>query len=223
MESHPRQCRAGDRTFTEEIEPLPIEPPLPRDSLPIETPVLHVCTDEEQNVKGCTKEYMPVCGMVDNGIRCITNPCPSTDAITYGNGCMACADQAFSHYQGACEDLRFVVCEGKTSTGLSAEEFARDTGAICVDICPGNHDPYMTQIGIKVCTQHYGEEEIEDWPVCERSSDSCECVNAYETTRGEPIEDPEYRCVPERYSGRLIFTGGVDRLDEDGERSVMIA
>jgi hypothetical protein len=48
-------------------------------------------------------------------------------------------------------------------------------------------------------------------------------VRAYETTAGVQLGDPEYRCVPEQYAERLLFRGGLDRLDENGEQSVAIA
>jgi hypothetical protein len=41
----------------------------------------------------CTREYRPVCGHVDTGIRCVTAPCPSEKHKTYSNGCEACADE----------------------------------------------------------------------------------------------------------------------------------
>ena len=40
----------------------------------------------------CTQEYRPVCATRDNGVRCVTTPCDSTEDVTYSNGCMACAD-----------------------------------------------------------------------------------------------------------------------------------
>lgn len=167
-------------------------------------------------------EYDPVCGLVDNGVRCVTEPCRSVDAVTFGNGCAACADQAQGYYPGACADQTFVVCR-ETATGFSAEEFAEDTGGICVDACPGNYDPFTTQIGVELCIPHYGVEEIQQWQTCGRSSDSCNCVKATETTRGEQIDNAQHRCVPDRYAERLLFRSGQDRLDENGEQSVAIA
>lgn len=52
----------------------------------------------------CTREYMPVCGMVDTGVRCVTTPCPSTQFKTFGNRCTACADpKTISYRPGACD------------------------------------------------------------------------------------------------------------------------
>ncbi len=47
----------------------------------------------------CTQEYLPVCATRDNGIRCITTPCPSTENATYSNACSACADADVFHYR----------------------------------------------------------------------------------------------------------------------------
>lgn len=116
----------------------------------------------------------------------------------------------------------YVVCK-ETVTGFSAEDYAKEVGGICVEVCPDNYDSFTTQTGIEVCIQNYGEAEIQKWQTCERSTDTCECVKAYETTTGEPIDDPQYRCVPANYAERMLFRGGVDRLDENGEQSVAIA
>jgi len=52
----------------------------------------------------CTKEYSPVCATKDTGVRCVTTPCPSTENVTYSNGCTACADaKVYSHVMGACQ------------------------------------------------------------------------------------------------------------------------
>ncbi|MCA9628519.1 MAG: hypothetical protein KC766_12665 [Myxococcales bacterium] len=52
----------------------------------------------------CTKEYMPVCGLVDTGVRCITTPCPSATKRTFGNKCEACgAEKVIGYTPGACE------------------------------------------------------------------------------------------------------------------------
>jgi hypothetical protein len=61
------------------------------------------CGAPDARKQVCTKEYKPVCGMVDTGIRCIRAPCPSTAEQTFGNACSACADAKTSGYRpGAC-------------------------------------------------------------------------------------------------------------------------
>lgn len=51
----------------------------------------------------CTREYRPVCGTRDTGIRCLTTPCASTERKTYGNACTACADSTVIEYRsGKC-------------------------------------------------------------------------------------------------------------------------
>lgn len=183
----------------------------------------HTCSDEQKAAQFCTLEYNPVCGLVDNGVRCIQAPCPSLDAKTFSNGCSACSAQAVEYYQGACEEQTFIVCNGEAKTGFDPEEFAKNTGGICVDVCPGNYDVFTTQIGVQQCIPRYDKETIESWSTCEASSDSCDCVNAYETTANEELDGAQYRCVPQNYASRLLFRGGLDRLDENGEQSVMIA
>jgi hypothetical protein len=210
MESYPRQCRADGQTFVEKIEK------------PQQTAEYHECTEAEKQAEACTLDYNPVCGVVDNNIRCITAPCPSTNAKTFGNGCGACSAKSYGYYTGACEGREFVVC-GETVTGFDPVEYAENSNGICVDVCPGNYDPFVTQIGVELCIRHYGIEEIEAWDICRKSSEDCRCAKAYETTRGDQIGDPEYRCVPDRYAERLLFRGGLDSLDKDGEQSVAIA
>lgn len=62
--------------------------------------------DSEHRPEMCTKEYRPVCAEIDNGVRCITTPCDSTDQRNFGNACMACADPAVTgHWPVACEAL----------------------------------------------------------------------------------------------------------------------
>lgn len=122
MESYPRQCRAGDHTFVEEIE---IEEPVactmdakqcPDGSYvgrvgpdcefaacPAEEPYAEavVCTDEQKQAEFCTMEYAPVCGLVD--VQCFTTPCDPVPE-TFGNGCSACAQgNVISYTEGACE------------------------------------------------------------------------------------------------------------------------
>ena len=52
----------------------------------------------------CTREYMPVCGVRDTGIRCVKAPCPSIERKTYSNACVACSDLKVSAYSsGGCD------------------------------------------------------------------------------------------------------------------------
>jgi hypothetical protein len=54
----------------------------------------------------CTKEYRPVCAEVDNGVRCVTTPCDSTDQKEYATGCVACSDPKVQGYWPvACAEL----------------------------------------------------------------------------------------------------------------------
>ena len=80
--------------------------------------VLVACNEQDQTAPGpgagavecrdprpemCTQDYQPVCATRDNGVRCVTTPCDSTETATYSNGCMACADPAVYYYvEGAC-------------------------------------------------------------------------------------------------------------------------
>lgn len=205
MESNPRQCTANGQVF---VEVLQVQ--------------FHECTVEESKAQTCDLVYRPVCGIVDNGIRCVRAPCQSTDAKTFGNGCQACSEKAYGYYEGECAANTFVVC-GETVTGFDPVEYARNNNGICVDICPKNFDSYMTQIGVQLCIEHYGVNEIQAWDTCTRSSERCNCVKAYETTSEEKIANAKYRCVPEKYADRLLFRSGLDRLDENGDPSVAIA
>ncbi|MBS3104091.1 hypothetical protein J4222_03945 [Candidatus Woesearchaeota archaeon] len=214
MESYPRQCRANGELFVEEMVELAW------------TGFIQ-CPDEKPEV--CTADYRPVCALKDNGLRCIKAPCQSFDAVTMGNDCTACGDaEVFGYYPGECEYRRFVICE-ETEKGFNITKMAEEYGWDCVDICPGNYDEYYTQIGSTACIIHYGEEEISEWETCDRSSDSCNCVKAYETTDGHKsaeevqVENAKFRCVPEEYAERLLFRGGQERLDENGEFSTIIA
>ena len=65
----------------------------------IETKVTQViiqCEKTRPNI--CTMDYRPVCATRDNGIRCVTTPCLSTETATYSNGCSACADSKVLYY-----------------------------------------------------------------------------------------------------------------------------
>jgi len=61
------------------------------------------CTDPRPEF--CHKARRPVCATRDNGVRCVTTPCDSTEEKTYANECLACADPAvYSYRTGACSD-----------------------------------------------------------------------------------------------------------------------
>lgn len=81
MESYPRQCKAGDKLFVEEID----------DYMENVVEERHDCTETEKENKICTREYMPVCG--DN-------------KKTYATGCTACSSGEINSYIiGDCPEL----------------------------------------------------------------------------------------------------------------------
>jgi hypothetical protein len=53
----------------------------------------------------CTKEYRPVCGLRDTGVRCVTAPCDEAwEERTYSNACTACShDDVYGWRPGACQ------------------------------------------------------------------------------------------------------------------------
>jgi hypothetical protein len=60
----------------------------------------------EKRPEMCTHMYKPVCAEVDNGVRCVTTPCNSTDKKDYANACTACADpKVAGHWPVACAEL----------------------------------------------------------------------------------------------------------------------
>ncbi len=60
------------------------------------------CRDEDREVKGCTKIYKPVCGLVE--VQCIKAPCnPARE--TFSNSCLACSNELVKSYkEGFCND-----------------------------------------------------------------------------------------------------------------------
>ena len=68
----------------------------------IVSPLVTQCKDPRPQI--CTREYMPVCATKDTGLRCITEPCPSTEQKTYATGCTACAEPKVINYiAGQCD------------------------------------------------------------------------------------------------------------------------
>ena len=67
------------------------------------------CTTPRPEI--CYELYQPVCATRDNGVRCLTTPCPSTEIATYSNDCKACADPAVQGFVsgGACKDSELSV------------------------------------------------------------------------------------------------------------------
>jgi len=61
------------------------------------------CTNPRPEM--CTMDYRPVCATKDTGVRCVTQPCDSTEIATYSNGCSACSDPVvLSHVPEACKE-----------------------------------------------------------------------------------------------------------------------
>lgn len=79
MESYPRQCRAGGRTFVEEI----------KDRI--------FCTDKQRQADFCAQVYDPVCAKVN--VQCIKAPCYPVDE-TFSNACEACKNALVESYIG---------------------------------------------------------------------------------------------------------------------------
>lgn len=208
MESMPRQCSDGKQVFTEQMNAT-------------QTEEFTTCPDNRPEI--CTMEYNPVCGLIDNGVRCVTEPCANYDAVTFSNGCSACSEQnTLGHYQGTCEKQQFVVCD-ETTTGVRAEEFARDSNGTCVDICPANFDTSLTQTGIKLCVLKFTQEDINQWPECSASNATCNCVKTTQTTQEDQVDNTSYRCVPETYASKMLHSSGITFLDEEGNQGTVIA
>lgn len=77
MESYPRQCRHGEKSFTEEIK------------------------FDAGSEGSCTSIFRPVCGKLQ--VQCIKAPCPPI-ATTFQNRCEADVAGATDVVEGACED-----------------------------------------------------------------------------------------------------------------------
>jgi len=69
--------------------------------LPKQDALYKACNEPRPQI--CTREYRPVCGTRDTGIRCVTTPCASQEHKTYGNACTACSDPKVIEYRsGEC-------------------------------------------------------------------------------------------------------------------------
>ncbi len=128
MESYPRQCRAGDRTFTEVIDD-PVTPPPAPDEVP----------------QICTMDYTPVCALVQ--VQCVTTPCPPLFE-TKGNECTAksLGSMLLGYTPGECEKGLETTCKTDADCQLPGEYAAMSRCAFeakcvadsCAVICPFN-------------------------------------------------------------------------------------
>lgn len=55
---------------------------------------------QEPRPEICYEIFAPVCATRNTDRRCLTQPCPQTEQVTFSNDCTACAD---SHVQGYSE------------------------------------------------------------------------------------------------------------------------
>jgi len=103
------------------IKPLPVES-VPKPT-PVPTPIV------------CTKEYMPVCGIVKTNIVCITTPCDNTAEKTFGNKCEARAAGAEVSYDGACKTTTTTPTKTDTSSSVeTSAQTAPTTGVVEVKV-----------------------------------------------------------------------------------------
>lgn len=65
------------------------------------------CSEESRKMRACTKDFRPVCGEVDTGVRCVRAPCPmSTAQQTFSNACMACVDaKVRGYWPMSCDEM----------------------------------------------------------------------------------------------------------------------
>ncbi|MDC3955695.1 hypothetical protein [Polyangium jinanense] len=96
---------------TTEVPPPPADKPTETEAPPpVEKPAgrlaFQACSEESRKAAGCTRDLRPVCGEMDNGIRCIKAPCPSTTPRTFPNACTACVEPKVTGYWPmSCEDM----------------------------------------------------------------------------------------------------------------------
>jgi len=54
----------------------------------------------------CAQNYVPVCGHMDTGVRCVKPPCPSEEPRTFSNACMACMEpKTVGYFPMSCEEI----------------------------------------------------------------------------------------------------------------------
>ena len=128
MESYPRQCRHGNKTFTEVLDE-PLTPPSASDDVPTI----------------CTMDYTPVCALVQ--VQCAKAPCPYIFQ-TQGNECVAksLGNMLLGYTPGECEKDLETAC-GSDSDCLLGDYAvmsrcpfeAKCVSGQCVVVCPQSH------------------------------------------------------------------------------------
>ncbi len=91
----------GDKKLDEKT--MLVKAPVTKPSIPEAKPAVELfrCNNPRPDI--CSKEYRPVCGYRDSGVRCVSTPCDNTQWKTYSNGCDACSDRQLQYYRaGAC-------------------------------------------------------------------------------------------------------------------------
>lgn len=109
MESYPRQCRADNRTFVEEITIIDKEE---NDQVKEEDKPI-----DESSDTICTTEYRPVCGTIQ--IQCITTPCDPIQE-TFSNECVARSRKAYNITEGACPTKDVILDFPKPNTIITS-------------------------------------------------------------------------------------------------------
>jgi len=136
MESFPRQCRAGENTFTEQLaggdrdehgcigsagyswceskqKCLRLWEEDCTDENQNMPALKTYCTEEQKAAEMCTMEYAPVCG---------------DDGITYGNKCTACGSKEIEYYtNGECRNPNKLTIEQALIIAEDSECTAKGT------------------------------------------------------------------------------------------------
>lgn len=158
---------------------------------PIMTPkdMVTLCTDESRTVDGCSKEYIPVCG--------IREECASNNELcqTYGNKCMACLDPSVLYFtQRPCPEYTCPPLDERIE--IKCYDKDRDN-----QLCTQEYDP--------VCGVTY--ECMYDMATCKTFTNGCEACRYEEINyhfNGKccslPIEDIKPDPDPDQFKNRFL-------------------
>jgi|GEM_PF-862030 len=199
------------------------------------------CSDVSRNAEICPSDYDPVCADMDNGIRCVTFPCPNVDKKTFPNVCNACKNpKTYGYVKGACvqETVPPVEVTPTALCGDLDQHLAGEYGYTCATQCPDGQDSYTAPFGLKVCITHYGVSEFQTLNACTKKGD-CDpgdtCGYALLTTTKEKlywsgsIKDNNnqpvqaLRCLPPEYVEFAKNNAGLTAVDENGRKTVIRA